>query len=77
MLAFRAECFGGACPSNGSLKVGAPDVQSKSFASEGDTRSWAFPPNCIARCQGELYGEGMPQPFLPVSIWVFSHLPNV
>lgn len=36
-----------------------------------------FPPDCAALCQGGVYDESVSKPFLPIFIWVLSHLPDV
>lgn len=77
MLAFKVKGFGGPILQTGVLKVGAPDVRSKLFIPQGNTGSWAFPPNCTALHQAGFSGKSASQPFLPVSLWIFSHSPDV
>lgn len=90
--AIHTECFFACCrimglvgkqktcwpiPQVGVLKVEVLDVESKPFTSQRDSGSWRFPPNCVALCRAWGSWQSVSQPLLPVSLWLFSHLPNV
>lgn len=71
--ASRARCLG-ICPLVGALKFGALYVQSKPLAPHEDgIPSWLY----AAVSLGGIYGDSVSLPFLSVSIWVFSQLPDV
>ena len=76
-LAFRVRSFGGLTLWVGVLKVGVPNVGSKSFTVQREAGIWDFPPVCMMLYQGGLYGESVSQPFLAISVWIFSHSPDV
>ena len=76
-IGFKDSVLGGPVPQVEVLNVRAPDVQSESFASEGDTRSWVFPPNCMPRCQDWVVLPRHVSAFLTCFNVVYSHLPNV
>lgn len=61
----------------GVLKVGALNLGSKHFVLQGEAESWELLPDCVALCWVGVYGESVSLAFLFISIWLFSHSPNV
>lgn len=72
-LAFRARWFGGPIPPVGVLRVGTVDEGPKPFAPQGKAGEWGCLPHCAG---GGVYGESVPQSFLPDLMRVLSPLPD-
>lgn len=66
-----------------SSREKAGKVSTNSFGSWGESQPailgvGGFSPDCLAHCtKGVVYGKRVSQPFILISLWVFSHLPDV
>ena len=74
-MAFRDRCL--KTPQVGVLKVGVLDVGFKPFAPQGKAGSGSSLLIIWHLAWVVVYRESVSQSFLPISMWVFSHLPNV
>lgn len=70
---FRGKMFWEPIPLVRFLKIGALDVGPKSFAIQGEARSWGFFVDCTVLCWDGVYSKSMSQSSLLISMWVFSH----
>lgn len=59
------------------LKAGVPNVEYKTFASQGKAPGFEFPSVAGTHARGGLNGKIVFQPRIPASVWVFSCLPDV
>lgn len=69
--------FWGAHPLAGSFKCWSGRCGVQTLHSSGRTESWGFTSHCMVLCWevGFMARVYVSQPFLPIAVWIFSHLP--
>lgn len=66
--------FGGPVPQVEVLKVGEVDVGAKPFTPQGEVGNCEFLPILCCCTSGEVYGNNVSQPFLPILMFFFFFL---
>ena len=70
-IGFQHSVFWGLVSQGKVIEAGVPNVEDKTFASQGKAPGFEFPPVAGAHARGGVNGQIVFRPHIPASVWVF------